>query len=53
MWDNRAALICFAAPFAAGLAIPVVGPFGTAVAQARSISHWSQYDSVGVVNADP
>ena len=51
VWDNRAALICFAAPFAAGLAIPVVGPFGTAVAQARSISHWSPYDRVGVVNA--
>ena len=36
MWDNRAALVSFAAPFAAALAVPVVGPTLAAVAQSAA-----------------
>ena len=36
VWDNRAALVSFAAPFAAALAVPVVGPTLAAVAQSAA-----------------
>ena len=35
MWANRFALVAFAAPFTAALAVPFVGPSASAVARAR------------------